>query len=67
VLKAPIRKIGGYGYFVQYREATATEAWSLYGFSNGVDSEVELGSVGIQDSHADLVVIQALDGPIRFD
>jgi putative restriction endonuclease len=42
VLKAPIRKIGGYGYFVQYREATATEAWSLYGFSNGVDSEVEL-------------------------
>jgi len=26
-----------------------------------------LGSVGIQDSHADLVVIQALDGPIRFD
>jgi hypothetical protein len=28
---------------------------------------LELGSVGIQDSHADLVVIQALDGPIRFD
>ena len=27
----------------------------------------QLGSVGIQDSHADLVVIQALDGPIRFD
>ena len=42
MLKAPIRKIGGYGYFVRYREATAAEAWSLYGFSNGVDSEVEL-------------------------
>jgi hypothetical protein len=26
-----------------------------------------LGSVGIQDSHPRLVVIQALDGPIRFD
>ena len=26
-----------------------------------------LGSVGIQDSHPGLVVIQALDGPIRFD
>ena len=26
-----------------------------------------LGSVGIQDSHGGLVVIQALDGPIRFD
>jgi len=26
-----------------------------------------LGSVGIQDSHPGLVVIQAVDGPIRFD
>jgi hypothetical protein len=26
-----------------------------------------LGSVGIQDSHPDVVVIQAVDGPIRFD
>jgi hypothetical protein len=26
-----------------------------------------LGSVGIQDSHRGLVVIQAWDGPIRFD
>jgi hypothetical protein len=26
-----------------------------------------LGSVGIHDSHLSLVVIQALDGPIRFD
>jgi hypothetical protein len=28
---------------------------------------LKLGSVGIQDSHPGLVVIQALDGPIRFD
>jgi hypothetical protein len=28
---------------------------------------VMLGSVGIQDSHPGLVVIQAVDGPIRFD
>jgi hypothetical protein len=28
---------------------------------------VMLGSVGIQDSHPGLFVIQALDGPIRFD
>jgi hypothetical protein len=26
-----------------------------------------VGSVGIQDSHPGLVVIQAVDGPIRFD
>jgi hypothetical protein len=26
-----------------------------------------LGPVGIQDSHSGLVVIQALDGPIRFE
>ncbi len=29
--------------------------------------ERRLGSVGIQDSHPGLVVIQAADGPIRFD
>jgi hypothetical protein len=28
---------------------------------------VMLGFVGIQDSHPGLVVIQAADGPIRFD
>jgi hypothetical protein len=26
-----------------------------------------LGPVGIQDSHPSLIVIQAVDGPIRFD
>jgi putative restriction endonuclease len=42
LLKAPIRKIGGYGTFVRYADATAAEAWQLYGLSNGVDSEYEL-------------------------
>jgi hypothetical protein len=31
------------------------------------DSAPQLGSVGIQDSHPGLVVIQAADGPIRFN
>src|SRR5208283_3777719 len=31
------------------------------------EQEIVLGSVGIQDSHRSLAVIQALDGPIRFD
>jgi superfamily II DNA or RNA helicase len=37
------------------------------GFTNGNTIASELGSVGIQDSHSSLAVIQALDGPIRFD
>jgi hypothetical protein len=31
------------------------------------DIHGHLGLVGIQDSHRSWVVIQALDGPIRFD
>jgi hypothetical protein len=31
------------------------------------DKLLALGSVGIWDSHLSLAVIQALDGPIRFD
>ena len=42
MLKSPVRKIGGYGSFVRYLDATAKEAWQLYGVNNGVDSEVEL-------------------------
>jgi hypothetical protein len=34
---------------------------------HGHISSTGLGSVGIQDSHSSLAVIQALDGPIRFD
>ena len=42
LLKAPTRKVGGYGSFIRYVDATAAEAWEMYGLSNGVDSETEL-------------------------
>jgi putative restriction endonuclease len=42
MLKAPIRKIGGYGIFSRYVDMTASEAWNAYGLGNGVDSEVNL-------------------------
>ena len=42
MLKAPIRKIGGYGEFVRYTNMTASEAWDAYGLGNGVDSRQEL-------------------------
>jgi len=42
MLKSPVRKIGGYGSFVRYVNATASAAWQLYGVNNGVDSEREL-------------------------
>ena len=42
MLKAPIRKIGGYGTFFRYVDRTASEAWQSYGLNNGVDSETEL-------------------------
>ncbi len=38
LLKAPIRKIGGYGRFVRYVDMSAAEAWKAYGLGNGVDS-----------------------------
>ena len=38
--------------------------WMYFDRSQIVD---ELGSVWIRDSHPGLVVIQAWDGPIRFD
>ena len=42
MLKSPIRKIGCYGTFLQYKDSTAKEAWSSYGVNNGIDSELEL-------------------------
>ncbi|MCV9944914.1 HNH endonuclease [Rhizobium sp. BT-175] len=42
MLKAPVRKIGGYGLFVSYTESTASAAWDLYGTANGVDSRERL-------------------------
>jgi putative restriction endonuclease len=38
MLKAPIRKIGGFGSFVGYDDMTAKRAWETYGLGNGVAS-----------------------------
>ena len=40
MLKTPIRKIGGYGFFSKYQNMRASEAWLEYGLSNGVENFV---------------------------
>src|SRR3954453_24043099 len=42
MLKAPVRKIGGYGSFSRYIDMSAADAWAEYGLGNGVDSRDEL-------------------------
>ncbi|RDK04616.1 HNH endonuclease [Paraburkholderia lacunae] len=42
MLKAPVRKIGGYGVFSRYVDMTAEAAWDTYGLGNGVDSHADL-------------------------
>ncbi len=42
MLKAPIRKIGGFGIFEGYSDRQATEAWRVFGLGNGVSSASEL-------------------------
>ena len=44
MLKAPIRKIGGFGFFVRYSDMTAEKAWTTYGLGNGVPSREALVS-----------------------
>jgi putative restriction endonuclease len=44
MLKAPRRKIGGFGLFVRYSDMTAEEAWATYGLGNGVPSREALVS-----------------------
>ncbi|SMB98811.1 putative restriction endonuclease [Thermanaeromonas toyohensis ToBE] len=36
LLKSPIRRIGGYGYFGYYDEMSARDAWEKFGKANGV-------------------------------
>ena len=38
MLKSPIRKIGGFGKFVEYKNMRAQEAWKKYGRDNGVEN-----------------------------
>lgn len=42
MLKSPIRKIGGYGQFVEYKNMSVNDAWNKYGYKNGCASKKEL-------------------------
>ena len=42
MLKSPIRKIGGFGKFVEYKNMRASEAWAKYGRDNGVENLSQL-------------------------
>src|SRR4029453_18533602 len=44
MLKDPIRRIGGYGTFVRYENARASDAWAKYGLANGTESLAELNT-----------------------
>ena len=68
------RDLDKYGYHLNacdhpeyFRVAGKPIAIVAHNYELDVDGLRRLGSVGIQDSHPGLVVIQALDGPIRFD
>lgn len=41
MLKSPIRKIGGFGEFVEYKNMTAEAAWSEFGYRNGRESKID--------------------------
>ncbi len=42
MLKSPIRKIGGYGQFVEYQNMGLNDAWNKFGLKNGCVSKIEL-------------------------
>jgi hypothetical protein len=42
LLKAPIRKIGGFGHFVGYENMPSSQAWRRFGLDNGAFSFEEL-------------------------
>ncbi|MBS27689.1 MAG: hypothetical protein CL566_02005 [Alphaproteobacteria bacterium] len=44
MLKSPVRKVGGFGLFHEYREMQASEAWHYFGSANGVLDRSELVS-----------------------
>jgi len=41
MLKSPIRKIGGFGEFVEYKNLTANDAWTEFGNRNGRESKFD--------------------------
>ncbi len=42
LLKAPVRKVGGYGSFLSYEEMPASAAWNRFGPANGVSDLASL-------------------------
>jgi len=42
LLKSPIRKIAGFGEFVEYKNLTTYEAWNKFGHRNGMSTKMEL-------------------------
>lgn len=45
LLKSPLRKLGGYGVFQEYRDLSIQDAWQTYGIGNGVSTAAELVSL----------------------
>lgn len=41
MLKAPVRKIGGYGEFNEYKNQSVDQAWNEFGLKNGCSSKKE--------------------------
>lgn len=41
MLKSPIRKIGGFGEFVEYKNMMTADAWKEFGYRNGRTSRIE--------------------------
>jgi putative restriction endonuclease len=44
MLKAPVRKVGGFGHFVRYEELSVEDAWKRWGPANGVRTLEELNA-----------------------
>lgn len=44
MLKAPVRKVGGFGHFVRYEELDVRTAWQRWGPANGVETFEELAA-----------------------
>ena len=59
MLKSPIRKLGGYGKFVEYKNMKASDAWKKYGRDNGVDDLTNLITItsGYASKHSKFPVL----------
>lgn len=63
MLKSPIRKVGGFGEFVEYKNITAETAWNEFGYRNGRESKANFLSSIQQyiDKHSSKYGGQKLD------